>query len=168
MKINSILVSTACLLACACLPNEAKAWKPQAPYCYINCGIPVGSISANPASVIVPTSSSVGSTVLTWSWDFIHGPATFPLACIYVRENASTVANVVQCEWPGNTHHTTIPWIEPNSMYTFTLGPYQGDTVAVHSLLTLVPAQGSQVSVDVIATWENGGGGGGGGPIIEN
>lgn len=139
------------------VPSMAFAWKPKPPLCFINCAVPVGFIEANPATVLLPSSSTAGSTELRWNWNFldVYGNefrkgATFPLACIYVRMNAAAHASVVQCEWPGHTYTSNVSWIVAGNMYTFTLSPYVGDTVSIYALGPIIATPGKRTSVDVI------------------
>ena len=132
-------------------PTDAHAWKPQPPYCQYNCGVPVGEISAQPKTVYIQSPSVTGSTTLRWKWDWV-GPHYFQLLCVYVRVNNDAHASKVTCEWPGNTTHTTIPWIVTNNLYTFTLYRDIGNVVPVAALQ---PGQvgytnGKQISVDVV------------------
>ena len=117
--------------------KDAHAWKPEAPFCYYNCGLPLGELSAKNNPVVVPAGSATGSVTLEWEWDWHFGPPMFPLACIYVRANAEPNYRVFQCEWPGNKHYSTAPWIAPGSMYTFVLSPYVGDTVGYQGVYPL-------------------------------
>ncbi|PKM03741.1 MAG: hypothetical protein CVV16_07895 [Gammaproteobacteria bacterium HGW-Gammaproteobacteria-6] len=129
-------------------PDMAYAYKVKN-LCIVNCGVPIGFINASPAVVILPSSSSMGSTQLKWTWDFEPRKPWFKLGCVYVHVNDQMNANVVQCEHPGNTYTTNISWITAGNMYTFILSPYVGDTVPVDSLIQIVAAPGKQTSVDV-------------------
>lgn len=130
------------------VPGVAKAWKVKS-ICYIDCGVPIGFITANPTVVQLPSSSSLGTTQLKWFWDFYPRKPLFSLACVYVQVNAQAQASVVQCEHPGNTYTTNISWIGEGYMYTFIVSAYVGDTVPVSSLFQIVAEPGRQTSVDV-------------------
>ncbi|OHE83063.1 MAG: hypothetical protein A2579_02925 [Lysobacterales bacterium RIFOXYD1_FULL_69_11] len=158
-KIAAGVFSVLALCTALDASKDAKAWKPTAPYCYMNCGIPIGDLSANATTVAVPAGSALGSVTLSWKWDWYHGGAMFPLACVYVRANAEPNFRVFQCEWPGNRHHSVAPWIAPGSMYTFVLAPYSGDVVGFNSVF---PLPGTS-PVDVVGIRTGGGSGGGGG-----
>lgn len=153
MKKNILLVIASVLTwASLSVTNEAHAWKPKPPFCYYNCGIVLGEITAQPETVLIKAPSQVGSTTLRWKWDIYFGPPSFPLLCVYVQVNADAHASKVGCEWPGNFTNTTIPWIVAGNLYTFTLSPDIGNTVPAISLNQGIVGHenGKKISVDVI------------------
>lgn len=140
MSMKSILVAFLVVLGAQfAIANNAYAWKPKPPWCYVNCALPYAKITAHPRVVVVPAGTPVGTTTLRWEWDFLgEGGASFPLACVYVRVNENMHASKVHCEWPGNSHRTTIPWIIPGNVYTFIVSADVGNTVHVDQMAALL------------------------------
>lgn len=133
------------------LVPAAHAWKPGklcTNWPFQLCGEFVQkSFSANPTTVVLPSYSVAGRTTITWKWDFEPRSPWFNLACIYVQMNDSSVATIVQCEYPGNTNYTNADWITAGNVYTFFLA--QGDpsipSRPVSQLIT--PANSTPITV---------------------
>src|ERR1700754_3120847 len=85
--------------ALAALPSSDKLvakWRPGAP-CSFNCPPPVGSVTASPSVVSVP-SGGLGSVSIRWTWDESHSRPVTQYSCLWVSGNDEPDAHVVQCE----------------------------------------------------------------------
>lgn len=89
--------------------------------CMYNCPPPVGSVTAAPQVVSVP-SRGMGSTTIHWRWDQADVGALTRYSCLWVSAGEEANAHAVQCERPGHNYATTLHWIGAGT-YTFRVAP---------------------------------------------
>lgn len=111
---------TAALAARTAVNAADPKWKPGAP-CAFNCPPPVGSITASPEVVAVPT-GGMGPVSLRWTWDESRDRPVTEYSCLWASGGDEPDGHIVQCEHPGNTYTTRLDWIGLGS-YTFRVAP---------------------------------------------
>lgn len=94
--------------------------------CYYNCPPPVGSVTASPQVVRVPT-GAFGVVTLHWRWDQSSTQVVAQHSCLWVSRSEENEAHLVQCERPGHTYATTVKWVgEENYIFRVAPGNPQG------------------------------------------
>jgi hypothetical protein len=89
--------------------------------CYYNCPPPVGSVTASPQVVRVPT-GAFGVVTLHWRWDQSSTQVVAQHSCLWVSRSEENEAHLVQCEHPGHTYATTLKWVGAEN-YIFRVAP---------------------------------------------
>jgi len=89
--------------------------------CYYNCPPPVGSVTASPQVVRVPT-GAFGVVTLHWRWDQSSTQVVAQHSCLWVSRSEENEAHLVQCERPGHTYATTLKWVGAEN-YIFRVAP---------------------------------------------
>lgn len=89
--------------------------------CYYNCPPAVGSVTASPQVVRVPT-GALGTVTLHWRWDQSSTQVVAQHSCLWVSRSKENEAHLVQCERPGHNYATTVKWVGAEN-YIFRVAP---------------------------------------------
>jgi len=101
--------------------DPAVAKRRRAAKCFYNCPPPVGSVTASPQVISMPT-GGLASVTLHWRWDQSSTQAVSEHGCLWVSRGDESEVHLVECQGPGRTYSTTVGWIGAGH-YIFRVAP---------------------------------------------